>query len=135
VQVDWIYQQEMHAAEKDGRLYDLQVAFSRDDKKQKTYVQVTPCTCVHAWESAWVFYSRASIRMNMYACVCLILFYVQDLMGEDRNGAQVWELIHNQKGYFYVCGGANMGQQIKLRVIKLAEKYVCVCLLYSQWSG
>jgi sulfite reductase alpha subunit-like flavoprotein len=70
--------------------------------------------------------------MNMYACVCLILFYVQDLMGEDRNGAQVWELIHNQKGYFYVCGGANMGQQIKLRVIKLAEKYVCVCLLYSQ---
>jgi hypothetical protein len=48
VQVDWIYQQEMHAAEKDGRLYDLQVAFSRDDKKQKTYVQVTPCTCVHA---------------------------------------------------------------------------------------
>jgi len=56
--------------------------------------------------------------------------YVQHRL--EHMGQEMWQLISEQKAYFYVCGGTSMGRSVRECVVALAQKYGGMTLEQAQ---
>ena len=49
--------------------------------------------------------------------------YIQNLMQNDQNSHEIWDLIYHQNGTLYVCGGSTKPRNIKDCIIDIAQKH------------
>ena len=49
--------------------------------------------------------------------------YVQDLLAQEENSKQLYDIINNNKGYIYVCGGTSMGRAVKDVITEVFIRY------------
>ena len=49
--------------------------------------------------------------------------YVQDLLKDEKLGAEIWNLIKNKGAHMYVCGASSMGRSVREAVVNLAERH------------
>merc|ERR1711916_42661 len=48
--------------------------------------------------------------------------YVQNLMEKEENQNEIWDLIGEKKGYFYICGDANyMAKDVTSALLKVFQ--------------